>query len=118
MEFIIDRQTEYAVLRICEPYLNFTAGPELSSIIQEITADGYKYLILDLSDVSFADSSGLSAFLAANRICRDQGGLLILMHTSRQIEKIMNLARLEDILQTVPDLPDALECIQSHKTQN
>ncbi|MCR9142584.1 MAG: STAS domain-containing protein [bacterium] len=112
MKLEIDRQPNYAILRIREPYLNFTVGPELRSVIQQITGEGLTNLILDMREVSSADSSGLSAFVAANRICRDQGGALVLVGINTQIEKIISLARLEDVLQTASNLDDALSDLE------
>ncbi len=117
MKLEIDRQAEHAVLRIREPYLNFTVGPSLRATIQEITGEGLCNLVLDMSDVNSTDSSGLSAFVAANRICRDKGGALILIHISDQIEKIIGLARLEDVLQTEDNLDDALQSIQHRRDE-
>lgn len=118
MKLEIDRQPNYAILRIREPYLNFTVGPELRSVIAQITGDGLTNLILDMSDVSSADSSGLSAFVAANRICRDQGGLMILIQISNQIEKIIGLARLEDVLRTEATLESALHAMNNHGAES
>ncbi|MEQ9365303.1 MAG: STAS domain-containing protein [Leptospirales bacterium] len=118
MKLEIDRQPNYAVLRIREPYLNFTVGPELRSVIQQITGEGVTNLVLDMTEVSSADSSGLSAFVAANRICRDQGGILILIHICLQVEKIIGLARLEDVLQTAADLAGARATIEKHHSEN
>ena len=118
MNVEVERHPEYAILRIREPYLNFTVGPELRSLIQEITSEGMYSLILDMADVNSTDSSGLSAFVAANRICQENGGLMLLLNAGKQIERLIDLARLADVLRTETDLETAKARILKHRAAN
>jgi len=51
--------------------------------------------ILDLSSVSFMDSSGLGLILGRYTRMKETGGLLKIAQPSREIEKILHLAGLE-----------------------
>ena len=108
MKHEIEQLEQHTLLRIQEPHLDFSAGPALRKIVQKLTNSGHNRLVLDLSDVSSADSSGLSAFVAAHSICQSFDGYLILTGICSQIEKIIGLARLEGLLLTAASVEDAV----------
>ena len=55
----------YVILHLQEDKLNSTIAPELKSAMIMYNTQGQRNIILDLSEVQFADSSGLSALLRA-----------------------------------------------------
>jgi anti-sigma B factor antagonist len=84
-------------------------GRELAGVLQA----GARNLVIDLSDVAFIDSSGLSALLAASAQARERGGAVALVHGPqppsifrfRGVERLLSLhesreAALEDIRST------------------
>lgn len=108
MKHEIEQLEQHTLLRIQEPHLDFSAGPALRKLVQQLTRSGHNRLILDLSGVGSADSSGLSAFVAAHGICQSFDGFLILTGICSQIEKIIGLARLEALLLTAASVEDAV----------
>jgi anti-anti-sigma factor len=70
-------------------------GRELSGAL----GAGVRNLVVDLTDVAFIDSSGLSALLTANAHARDRGGALALVHGTeppsifrfRGVERLLSL---------------------------
>jgi anti-sigma B factor antagonist len=84
-------------------------GRELAGVLQA----GARNLVIDLSDVAFIDSSGLSALLTASTQARERGGAVALVHGPqppsifrfRGVERLLSLhesreAALEDIRST------------------
>ncbi len=67
MKYRIDKQDQYAVLTLDEENLNSTIAPSLKSDLIFFNQEGVRNLILDLSNVKFVDSSGLSAILTGHR---------------------------------------------------
>ncbi len=55
-------------------------------------------VILDLSQISFMDSSGLGLIMGRYSLLRDLGGKLSVRNPSARVEKILNLAGLERII--------------------
>ncbi len=56
-----------------------------------------KELVLDFSEVSFMDSSGIGLIMGRYRQMAPLGGKIIIDNTSGQIKKIMKLAGIEKI---------------------
>ena len=73
MKFSIDKQEKYSLLKLEEETLNTMIAPQLKSEFVILRNEGVYNLILDLSEVQFADSSGLSSILTANRLWGDAG---------------------------------------------
>jgi len=58
-------------------------------------------LDLDLSGVSFLDSSGLGALIALHKSMLSQGGVLRLLHPAPNVMQILELTRLHRVLEIV-----------------
>ncbi|WP_088428959.1 sugar transferase [Halomicronema hongdechloris] len=69
---------------------------ELKQRCQDALAIGsVSRLILDLSDTTFIDSSGLGALVICRRLCRQQGGVLVLRDVTPQVAMALELASLD-----------------------
>ena len=73
MKYSIDKQEKYAVFTLHEDNLNSILAPMLKTEFKVLNEEGLPNFILDLSDVKFVDSSGLSAILTAKRLWEDVG---------------------------------------------
>lgn len=58
-------------------------------------------LEIDLRHLTFIDSSGLGELFAANRRARERGGRLMLIECHGPIERTLDLARVEDVMDVV-----------------
>jgi anti-anti-sigma factor len=56
---------------------------------------------IDLRGLTFIDSSGLSELFAANRRARERNGRVVLITDHGPIERTLNLARVEDVIDVV-----------------
>jgi anti-sigma B factor antagonist len=54
-------------------------------------------LIIDMKEVQFCDSSGLSALLIADRSMRDHGGSVHLVHVHERVRDLMKISQLDRI---------------------
>jgi anti-anti-sigma factor len=61
-------------------------------------------MLLDLSAVSYIDSSGLSALLVANRLCAGSGGKVVLTGLTPFVTGLLQISRLDTLLQVAPEL--------------
>jgi len=77
MKYRIDKQELYSILTLDEENLNSTIAPGLKSDLIFLNQEGVRNLILDLSNVRFVDSSGLSAILTGHRMWKDTGALIL-----------------------------------------
>jgi len=84
--------------------LNGASAPELKRRIKAMAESGKSRLILDLADIVFIDSSGLSALISGLKACRETGGFFRLAGLRDQaatVIKLMMLDRVFDIYENV-----------------
>jgi anti-sigma B factor antagonist len=65
-------------------------------------------LVIDLRGLLFMDSAGLGRLLAARRRAAREGRRLVIVRGSRTVDRVMMLAGLQDVFETVPEIPDEL----------
>ena len=66
-------------------------------------------LIIDMSEVQFCDSSGLSALLIADRTMRAHGGSVHLVHVSKKILDLMKISQLDRLFTINDKVAEAVE---------
>ena len=112
MKHALEKYERYAVLKLEDENLNSIVAPELKTHFVQYAMDGIESLILDLSNVTYVDSSGLSAILTANRIWSDLNGSFVLTGLkSKPVEKLIQISRLDTILTIIPTLPESVDFV-------
>ncbi|MCC6461808.1 MAG: STAS domain-containing protein [Saprospiraceae bacterium] len=117
MKYNIDKQDQYAVLTLGEENLNSTIAPGLKSDFIFLNQEGIRHLILDLSQVKFVDSSGLSAILTAHRIWKDTGSFIIAGKLQPMVTKLIEISRLDTILTMLPTLSEAIDFVKMEEIE-
>ena len=95
------------ILRLPETLVLSNAA-SLRAAMQERIAAGGARLVLDLSRVEFADSSGLSAILASVNLARRRGGEVALLSPMPRVRALIELTRLDDVVAVVDDEATAI----------
>ncbi|MFN5223492.1 MAG: STAS domain-containing protein [Bacteroidota bacterium] len=108
MRYSLDKNDKYALIKLHEEKLNTLISAELKSELLIINNEGYSNIILDLTDTQYCDSSGLSAVLVGNRVCRNAGGNFIVTGLSDGVRKLITISQLDQVLSISPDLDHAL----------
>lgn len=111
MKFVIDKQDKYSLLTLNEDNLNSLIAPDLKSEFVFLCNEGVKNLILDLSNVKYVDSSGLSAILTANRLWKDQGSFILTGITHPSVKKLIEISRLETIFKIIPTVEESIDFV-------
>ncbi|MFF4316198.1 STAS domain-containing protein [Streptomyces sp. NPDC001507] len=88
--------------------IDLDSAPQL---LDALTADGAAapLTVLDLSDVTFMDSSGINALIAAHHAARRHGGQLRLAAPSPNVAEIFGIVGLPGVIPCHPTLRDALD---------
>jgi anti-anti-sigma factor len=81
--------------------LDMSNAPELSARLAEAEASSPAVLEIDLRGLDFIDSSGLAVLFATNRRARERGAQVVLIKDHGPIERVLNLARVEDVIDVV-----------------
>ena len=111
MKLILDRNEKYTLVKLTEEKLDTNLAPDLKSELVYLNAEGVRNIILDLSDVKYADSSGLSAILVGNRICNAANGSFILAGTQTNVFKLIEMSQLDSILTLIPTVDEAIDYV-------
>jgi anti-sigma B factor antagonist len=111
MKFAVDKHEKYILLKLNESKLNSLITPQLKSELILINTEGQRNIILDLSQVKFADSSGLSSLLVGHRLCKNAGGSFILTGLNDAVARLITISQLETVLTIVSKSEEGIDLI-------
>jgi anti-sigma B factor antagonist len=117
MKYTIDKQEKYSLLRLHEEKLDSGVAPNLKSELITLHAEGVRNIILDLSEVKYTDSSGLSALLVGNRIVQEDGGIFILASLSEHTGKLIKISQLDSVLNILNTVEEAIDAVFMHEIE-
>lgn len=87
-----------------------TWGPETEALrkkIKQLAADGQMRIVMDLGEVTYIDSVGLSTLIAAYTTMRCLGGDLKLLHLPKGVHQLLQITRLITVFEVYDDLESA-----------
>jgi anti-anti-sigma factor len=117
MKYTIDKQEKYSLLRLHEEKMDSSVAPGLKSELITLHAEGIRNIILDLSDVKYTDSSGLSALLVGNRIFQEDGGIFVLSNLSDHTIKLIKISQLDSVLDIMTNVEEAIDAVFMHEIE-
>ncbi|MBL0743756.1 STAS domain-containing protein [Chryseolinea lacunae] len=117
MKYTIDKQEKYSLLRLHEEKLDSSVAPGLKSELITLHAEGVRNIVLDLAEVKYTDSSGLSALLVGNRIVQEDGGIFILTTLSDHTLKLIKISQLDSVLNILPKVEEAIDAVFMHEIE-
>jgi anti-sigma B factor antagonist len=79
--------------------LDIASAPILEAAIARFCGNGGSAIVLDVSEVTFMDSTGLRAVLAADRLCRGRGHALSLAGANGAVQRLFELTGVSGALQ-------------------
>ncbi|MCB0632682.1 MAG: STAS domain-containing protein [Lewinella sp.] len=91
--------------------LNSIIAPDFKSLLVTLSNEGINNLILDVSNVKFIDSSGLSAILTANRLWRNSGNFVLVGAIHESVKKLFEISSLNTVVNIRRDVTDGIEFI-------
>ncbi|HET9127090.1 MAG TPA: STAS domain-containing protein [Propionibacteriaceae bacterium] len=78
--------------------LNMVSAPGVKAAIDELIGGGRPRVVVDLSSVSFMDSSGLGALVAGLKRARQAQGDLRISGANEQVLTVLRLTNLDRVL--------------------
>ncbi len=111
MKFTVDKHEKYVLIKLNENKLNSLISPQLKSELILSNSEGQRNIVLDLSNVKYSDSSGLSSLLVGHRICKNANGSFILTGINDNIARLISISQLENILNIVGTVDEAIDLI-------
>ena len=77
---------------------------ELDGVMRDVVAEGAADVVIDLADVTFIDSTGLSALVTSRNLCQSHDGDLTLRAPSPRAWRLLTLTGLDTIFAVDQDL--------------
>jgi anti-sigma B factor antagonist len=78
--------------------LDFHTAPDLRKEILTLFNEGVNRLVLDVSQLDFIDSSGLSVIIAGFKRFKERGGELILRSLTDRTRRVLEVSGLNNVL--------------------
>jgi anti-sigma B factor antagonist len=72
--------------------LDLASAGQLETTIAELCADGAREVLLEMSELSFMDSTGLRSLLVSHELCVVNACRLVLGELSPQVERLLDLS--------------------------
>jgi anti-sigma B factor antagonist len=111
MEFKIEKPGNYTLIQVLEEKLDTHIAPTLKSELVLISGNGEKNIVLDLGNCRYCDSSGLSAILVANRLCKNAGGSFVLTGLNEAVERLITISQLDTVLNIAGTIDEGIRMI-------
>lgn len=111
MEFKIEKRDHFTLIQVLEEKLDTHIAPTLKSELVLVSGNGEKNIILDLSKCRYCDSSGLSAILVANRLCKNANGIFVLTGLNDAVERLITISQLDTVLNIAGSMDEAAKLV-------
>jgi anti-anti-sigma factor len=111
--FEFNKEEKYILLKVLASKIDASNALELKQAFLSLKdqKEYPKNLILNISDVKYIDSSGLSAILVAHKVCSEAGGIMILCGASEHVMKLIKISQLDKILDLLPTQEEAVDAV-------
>jgi anti-anti-sigma factor len=78
--------------------IDLESSATLRAAVTDLRDQGYERIVLDIGEVSFVDSVGLSVLVAVHRRLSEDGGHLVLRRPTRPVAKVLEISGLVGLL--------------------
>jgi anti-sigma B factor antagonist len=94
-ELSINRRDEAGgVVLALSGELDVVSAPELALCLNELLAESHERVVLDLSELAFVDSAGISVLIKARQDAESNGPTLVLARPTEQVHRVFALVGL------------------------
>jgi len=85
--------------------------PQFKEAVTEILQQGHIHIIINLTDVSYMDSSGFGTLLSATKRLRPQNGGIFLVGCNEAVSRMLDITRLNTIFTVVHTEEEAVAAV-------
>ncbi|MBI4547009.1 MAG: STAS domain-containing protein [Ignavibacteriae bacterium] len=109
MKFVVRKNGKATILTLHVRKLDATVSPELKAeFLVLCKPKTNEKLVVDMKEVEFCDSSGLSALLIADRTMREHGGSVHLVHVQKKVLDLMKISQLDRVFSISEKIEQAI----------
>ena len=88
--------------------IDITCSPELKKIFDKLISQKTPKIVIEMSKVTYVDSSGLATLVGILKNMRSYGGKMRLSNLSPKIKSLFEITKLEKLFDIVADEAQAL----------
>ena len=101
-----------AVLR-CKGRVTLGEGsPMLRDDVRKALTDGAKDVVLDMTQVSYMDSSGIGELVSAYTVTRNSGGDLVLAGVGKKVKDLLQITKLYTVFRVFGTAEEAVRALR------
>jgi anti-anti-sigma factor len=89
--------------------LDIASAPELARVFASLASSDVRAVVVDLSALTFIDSTGISVLATAARETQARAGELIVAAPTSDVRRLFEIVRFSEIVSLEDALPAALE---------
>lgn len=105
-DFQVDARTERgAAIVVVRGELDLASSPQLEQELERVWGSGSDQLVIDLRELEFMDSTGLSIIVSAHQRLSEAGRKLSVVRGPAQVQRLLDLTGVSERLRLV-DSPD------------
>lgn len=88
--------------------VDVASAPAMREAIDALIVAGHRRLVLDLTEVSFIDSTGLGVVVGRLKGLRREGGRLVIAAAHERVLRVLTITGLDAVIEVHPDLERAV----------
>jgi anti-sigma B factor antagonist len=108
MKYKRDDQGKVSILRLEGKLMGGPDADEFKRVVKELVAEERTQVLVDMSKVSWVNSTGLGILISNYTTVKNHGGTLKLMGVNQRIDQIFMVTKLHTIFETFDDEASAL----------
>ncbi len=111
MQHTVTKHEKYTLVSLQEEKIHPANSADLKTLFVDLDRQGTANYVLDMQEVRYIDSSGLSAVLVGNRLCNEKNGTLVLTGVNENVAKIIRISQLDRVLEILPTVEEGVDLI-------
>jgi anti-anti-sigma factor len=111
MQISLDRKSDYSLIKLGGVLIESLETDEFDKIINKLINENEKNLIVDLEEVYYANSTGLSVLFGAYRKLDKVGGTIKLINLNKKFKKLLSITKFDTLFKIYDDLDTAVQSL-------
>jgi anti-sigma B factor antagonist len=91
--------------------IDVSTAPGLREILFESIENNAEHVLVNLTNVLYIDSAGLSVLIAAHRKAQNAGGFLGLVNPQQPVQQVLKLTRVDKIFQIFRSIEEGVSAV-------
>ncbi|MBX7153989.1 MAG: STAS domain-containing protein [Candidatus Kapaibacterium sp.] len=113
MKFLIEQDDNVVVFTLKENRLDSLVAPDVKAELLIVCQPNIEALIIDLSKVDYADSTGLSCLLLAHRQLKEHDAPVVLVGVRETVRNLLRISQMEWLFEFYETVEQAFADMQT-----